>query len=83
MTHDDVINHVTTLYRRINPRYHHGNQLLIRQNTVKIANDLKKAAEQVAITEAHPAWRIYQEFTKGMTRAELKQSTKEQSNLIT
>ena len=73
MTNDDIINYVVGLWRGITPKYHYGNHDLLRPKVVTIATQLYRAAQEVALTTAHPSWRIYNEFMCGLTDAEAQQ----------
>ena len=72
MTEDQIIDTVISEWQDIIPRYHYGNHQLVRPQAVQKANRLFANAERVALTNSHPAWSIYNQFTAGMTDAEVR-----------
>ena len=53
--------------------YHYGDMTLVRPSRVSAAIAAKQLANRVAITEAHPAVKRYNELCNDLTDAEYKQ----------
>lgn len=52
-------------------RYHYGDMSLIRDCCVAHAQAVKANAQQVALTDAHPAYKLWIETWNGLTDAEM------------
>ena len=54
-------------------RYHYGNMSLVRNCCVQHAQAVKANAQQVALTDAHPAYKLWVEAWNALTDAEMMQ----------
>lgn len=54
-------------------RYHYGNMSLVRNCCVQHAQVVKTNAQRVALTDAHPAYKLWVETWNGLTDAEMLQ----------
>lgn len=52
-------------------RYHYGDMSLVRDCCVAHAKEVKANAQQVALTDAHPAYQLWIDTWNGLTDAEM------------